>query len=77
MDLALNNQQRLICHKTQQTKPIQTKLTNKPINQAGNREYTYVRIIKQPVLVNWFKWSLLGLHNEDSLSGLCIFTSII
>ena len=25
MDLALNNQQRLICHKTQQTKPNQTK----------------------------------------------------
>ena len=26
MDLALNNLQRLICHKTQQTKPNQTKL---------------------------------------------------
>ena len=25
MDLALNNLQRLICHKTQQTKPNQTK----------------------------------------------------
>ena len=27
MDLALNNLQRLVCHKTQQTKPNQTKLT--------------------------------------------------
>ena len=26
MDLALNNLQMLICHKTQQTKPNQTKL---------------------------------------------------
>ena len=25
MDLALNNRQKLICHKTQQTKPNQTK----------------------------------------------------
>ena len=29
MDLALNNQQKLICHKTQQTKPNKTKLKKK------------------------------------------------
>ena len=28
MDLALNNLQRLICHKTKQTKPNQTKPSN-------------------------------------------------
>ena len=28
MDLALNNLQRLICHKTQQTKPNQTEKKN-------------------------------------------------
>ena len=28
MDLALNNLQRLICHKTQQTKPNQTNIDN-------------------------------------------------
>ena len=34
MDLALNNIQRLICRKTQQTKPNQTKKTSKLLNQA-------------------------------------------
>ena len=34
MDLALNNLQRLICHKTQQTKP------NKIAQSAGAVEYT-------------------------------------
>ena len=33
MDLALNNLQRLICHKTNQTKPNQTK-PNTDITQA-------------------------------------------
>ena len=30
MDLALNNLQRLICHKTQQTKPNQTEIQSRP-----------------------------------------------
>ena len=30
MDLALNNQQRLICHKTQQTKPNHLQRGNPP-----------------------------------------------
>ena len=38
MDLALNNLQRLICHKTQQTKlnSIDMNLNNKPSNMKNN-----------------------------------------
>ena len=31
MNMALNNLQRLICHKTQQTKPNQSNVLGKPV----------------------------------------------
>ena len=34
MDLALNNQQRLICHKTQQTKPNKKDIMPKILEQV-------------------------------------------
>ena len=40
MDLALNNLEMLICHKTQQTKPNQTNFGGYTI-RPGNQKYTY------------------------------------
>ena len=40
MDLALNNLQRLICHKIQQTKPNQTK----PYKKDGHGIYLFDEI---------------------------------
>ena len=36
MDLALNNLQRLICHKTQQTKPDSLTLAWQPVMEKEN-----------------------------------------
>ncbi len=41
MDLALNNLQRLICHKTQQTKPNQTK------NQSTRKKRKVLRLCQR------------------------------
>ena len=42
MDLALNNLQRLICHKTQQTKPNQWALELSKIQTASFRIWTRI-----------------------------------
>ena len=47
MDLALNNLQRLICHKTQQTKPnpqnqSKTESINFPAHQRDRQDFTHI-----------------------------------
>ena len=54
MDLALNNQQRLICHKTQ------------PTNQPGKRVIKILRVIRnhEPY---WVAWRLEAYLIESAL----------
>ena len=50
MDLALNNQQMLICHKTQQTKPrnqLSTKLRDMDITNSSKRNISYIFKVKK------------------------------
>ena len=47
MDLVLNNLQRLICHKTQQTKP-----TSSNAGALGNEEYPFIVIYSPSRLGN-------------------------
>ena len=45
MDLALNNLQRLICHKTQQTKPNQTKPSKAGGASLPHKKPTYYETV--------------------------------
>ena len=47
MDLALNNQQRLICHKTKQTKPNQTKFRNGCSTQTDKKKNQETFLVSQ------------------------------
>ena len=49
-DLALNNLQRLICHKTQTTKPSQTK----PINEVDQSTLFFKNMSKIGFRLVWF-----------------------
>ena len=73
MDLALNNLQRLICHKTQQTKPNQTR-GRPPVNSdVKNAEMskTIIVIIMSPKICKidyktWYK-KTNGDHRDYSI----------
>ena len=61
MDLALNNLQRLICHKTQQTKPQQQWLTNYKTkqNQSKNNSNLFISEITYIICVRTNDWFLI------------------
>ena len=58
MDLALNNLQRLICHKTHQTKPNQIKIIFKQIYM------THTSVINSSQFVTW-SWDNKQVLNSD------------
>ena len=62
MDSALNNLQRLICHKTQQTKQTQLAL---PIRKLG----------KQSNYIDRYTMNIMYIINDNTL--ICIWTFLI
>ena len=77
MDLALNNLQRLICHKTQQTKPNQTWYLIELIlilcvNEWGmyfywtNRRHTY----RWVAVVSWLNYLILALDKYGFITDV-------
>ena len=54
MDLALNNLQRLICHKTHQTKP----------NQTLNNDNRYMKVTLRSKLIGVARWLILADYHE-------------
>ena len=54
MDLALNNLQRLICHKTQQTKPNQTKQNDAYVHTQHLHTYLISALIQTHIILYIF-----------------------
>ena len=61
MDLALNNVQRLICHKTQPTKPTNLAITEAIENiRFANGESA----VDQNTIIEKFRWGFQNLNNQ-------------